>query len=727
MTLHFEPLVSPLLILLLVAICGGLGWTFYRRLRAIMSRRYWWLLAVSKTAGLLVLALVIANPVWLRRVPDRSRVQVAVLADASGSMGTRDCGDRTRLQVLAEDALAADSALHRVLTRFDKAPMFVFAGDQVRRFSGDSPQLLPGDTDIDGALSDMLGRVSDATELGAALLLSDGGDNVGAGMLEAAARFKALGVPVHCVGFGDERVQRNRGGRWTDIPKRVTKGTPFSLAAELYRNYDGADAVEVTVSADGRVVDRREVRFDDDQRHVRMSVELRNFTAGFATYKLRVAPLPAEENLLDNVDFAGVRVTEPDLFRVLYYSENLCWDYRYMHRLAEEEERLELDAVIRLGRDNWFVRGVGDGQDAVEGLPEARLLADYYCLIIDADSLTRLDAEALQRVTGFVAARGGGLIVTGLSEQLPKAVAELFPLRALPTEAVRISNALLQLEGSRVMAGADGTVASRLEGRLRVPENSPLYRLEQDTVKPGATTAITVKGQEWVVLAAHHFGAGKVAYLNLADTWQWVMESPDGGWNYGQFWGRLVSWVASSSKRRLEVRPRASKLRAGEAQGIIVDVLTERYEPALRADVECLAVAPDGSRERIPLSPAATVDGRYAGTFIPRQQGEYRLTFRAENRGEEPLEHVADYLVYETGPELQPMPMAAAQLQNLARATGGRYWHYRDLDRLTEIPLSRRTVTVEVRRAALDLWLVMLAATLLVLPDWYLRRRIGLR
>jgi hypothetical protein len=731
MALQFSPFLPGALIAGLIAIYLVITLSMYQRYKPILSDRYWRLLIGCKVVSAAAVALLLLNPSVRIEVPDKSRFRIVFLLDASGSMNTRDCNKRSRIDVLRDDIVDAESPFHkRMAERFEQTRYSLFAGNDVRRLDVQSEfASLPGDTDIDGSLSAVLAQNADQVGLGAVVLVSDGIDNVGQALMETALPYREAGVPIHCIGVGDSRPRQDIGVYWTTTPRKTRKGASFPLTATIKRNFNGDHSAKLEVLDGGRVVQSRNVEFAENERSLNMEFDHTAFTSGFKTYKIQVEQLPDEENVVNNVDFAGITVSDPDVFSILYFSGNLNWDYKFLRRLTDDQERLELDAVIRLGEDHWFSYGVGEEDETVEGFPELAKVNEYDCLMIDVSSLYLLETEQLDGLRNFVDNRGGGIIFTGLAETLDASVLEMFPLTGMPTELAAVQQqAPLAFKSSRMFSGSKTNPMHHLEARLKLPVESMLYRINEDAVKPGAKVGASVKGPGWPVAIGHNYGAGKVAYINLNDTWKWVMSSDNGDADFGQFWGRLVSWVSSSSLERMVVRPYASKLTLAREQQFKVDVLDDNFKPDNSAVVTCRIRTPDGQFEDLQLIPNPKVDGRYVGTFIGREIGEYRMTFTAKLSGSETvLEQVSDYVVVDLSAESQPGAMAEPHLQNLARATGGTYWNYKDLAKISDFKLNNQIKRVEDQHHWLDTWLFLVLVLLAVLPDWYYRRKIGLR
>ena len=127
------------------------------------------------------------------------------------------------------------------------------------------------------------------------------------------------------------------------------------------------------------------------------------------------------------------------------------------------------------------------------------------------------------------------------------------------------------------------------------------------------------------------------------------------------------------------------------------------------------------------MIPETKVSGRYKGTFIPRETGEYRFYFHVKTANGEDLKSAGDYLVVDKSPESEPNPMAEGKLQSLARQTGGTYWRYNEVSSISDINLTKNLNYTEEISGLTESWLYLLLIIAFLLPDWILRRRIGLR
>lgn len=217
-------------------------------------------LAAVAAAGLAALAALQPLGAGPRAVEQRG-IDVLIALDVSRSMLARDVApcrlDRARAEI-AELAARA---------RGERLGLLVFAGEArllvPLTLDGQAlTELLPeadplaverGGTDLGAALERALSALpSGAGEAAAVLLLTDGEDHGGRGLL-AAERAAELGVTVHCVGFGSPRGSK--------IPLAGEAGERFladGSGAEVISAMDPAALRRIAEATGGEFVDGAE-------------------------------------------------------------------------------------------------------------------------------------------------------------------------------------------------------------------------------------------------------------------------------------------------------------------------------------------------------------------------------------------------------------------------------------------------------------------------------------
>ena len=362
MAIRFDPLLPPAIIFAAIIVFGFLIFVKYRRYRPVTSWSYWRLLLGVKILSLLLLTVLWANPHLVKKTPDTDKLDIVFLIDATDSMTTGDAKKGTRLEFVKDEVLEPSSVFHhQLVSKYGNAHFFLFSGEELRRFqAGTEFDTLPGETDIDLILGKVLAQSTDQRALGAVVLISDGIDNKGVSLMAAAKKYKNENIPIHCIGVGDPYPRADLGVAWNDVPEESPKNEKLTMSATVTRDNSEDKVVQVNLFEDNRLIDTQEVAFDGNATEKDVVFQFTPFTSGLKSYKIQLDALAKEENQLNNIDFAGIRIKDPDVFRTLFFSSNLDWDYKFLNIWADDEEKLTLDAVIRLSDESYFVRGFED-------------------------------------------------------------------------------------------------------------------------------------------------------------------------------------------------------------------------------------------------------------------------------------------------------------------------------------------------------------------------------
>ncbi len=728
MGLGFDPLIHPFVLVAGAVLLFVLTVWLYRRWRRVLAPGYWRLLLAAKFTGITVVLILLANPYFIRKTPDRRKFSVLFLFDATGSMSTKDCDGSSRFATMQNEILDPDSSFAKdVLDKHDNRKLYVFAGKNLRAIDRNQEfGILPGGTDIDAALKQASRADMGEHRLGAVVLVTDGVDNEGVSLIDGSMPYRAEGIPIHCIGIGDPRPRADASVTFDDPPPKIVKGRPFQLQAFVRRSGTKAQELTATLYENGRPVLEKQVEFADDENEKLCSFDLTSFVTGMRTYKVVVKPIPDEENLLNNQDFATLTIEPPDIFRVLYFSDSLDWNYKYLKLLAGEQERLQLSARIRLAADTWFSSGIEEKDE--NGFPSIETINTFDIVVLNLSAVRLLSDSQLKDLIAFVENRGGGLICLGIAENLPAEFEKIIPVKPEKLRVTQLGEAKIEVRpGSFLVSDSIDHRAGLQTGRIYQPAESPMLQLTKEEAKPGAKIPAKIRGTEFITLATQNYGGGKVALLNLAESWKWVLRSDAGSEDYAVFWSRLIGWSATGPRERVVLKPVSSTLPVDVPQEVTVDLLNAEYRPDNHAKTVLKIIAPDGTESEQALYQSPRMDGRYVGKFIPHQRGEYKFTIQAKLSDGEEVEALADYVAMPDTNELKPSPLAERELQSLSRITGGTYWPWEDIDRIRDLPLSSKVTYIEKRVDFRTLWPFLVAIVLFVLPDWILRRRVGLR
>ena len=715
-------LLGGLLILAVVV------WT-HLRLRRVLRPSYLRLLAGLRVAGLAAILLLLFNPYSVRQEPDADGFRVAVVVDASGSMETRDVkgGEQTRKELVESWLGNLDTPPFGVLEEAGYwVDRFRFS-ERLASLETETLELLPGRTAIGDALDETLERVDARRDnLGTVLLVSDGHNNAGVSPLEAARRFRDRGIPVTTIGVGAREPPGEVSVDFASARFRTERGQPVDLPVELANTRDSGAEMRLRLRDDSGLVEEREVRLPAGTREHRETFTVTPLTRGEHLYRLSVTQTGNNGGGGEEIRYAFVNAEEPETFSVLYLGSRLSPEYRFIERGVGNSEQIGMQSVIRTGEASFFHALSEENQDAVppDAFPEDGAFFNRFdAILADTRLLSELSDDGVSALADFVSVRGGGALFFGPLNGIPSSIASALPVVSVDERVIQ-ERIRLELEPAPIFAHLEG---GRLFGRPSLFLEAGLPAAIVTEWKPGARPVLLREGRNEALMAAQAFGAGRIAHLGSEATWQWRMASDGGMEQHRLFWENLLVWLASAGKPRLTVNAQGEQYALGEAAAFEANVLGSDFRPARDAVVTVRITNPDGETWERRLQPSFDVPGRYRGSHTLEEPGEYRARYRIDFPDGEQMEREVFFLATHAGAEGEDTGYRESLLRDLARVTGGAFYHYSEIPRFAELPLSREVPVRDSRRYWADQGWLLVVLFVVLAGEWFFRRRMGLK
>ena len=731
----FEP-AGPWWVMLAVALAGlAIATLLYLRAAKIPVRDRL-VLAGLRAAALALLVACLAGPVLLVATAVPRRNIVAVLVDDSRSMGIGDTDDTTRYAA-ALAALGPDGgSLTRELAERFQVRVFRFSEAVAPLAAGDTVPALGRQTDLATALSAVRDRLS-GEPLAGVVVASDGGDNAGGALTDVLLGYRAAGIPVHAVGYGAERFDKDVAIEAVTLPERALKRSTLVAEVRLrQRGYDNT-SVSVIVEDEGAIVGQSTVRLSGDGATVPVSFTLAD--PGARRLRVRV-PLQRAEQVSENNQHDALVLVEDARQRILYFEGEPRFEVKFLRRALDGDQQLRVTTLNRTGNDKFMRLDVEDSLEVAAGFPRSRAeLFAYRGLILGSIEASFFTRDQLRMIAEFVRERGGGLLVLGgrrsfaaggyagtpVADALPVVLPAgdtsfLREVRVMPTAAGRRHPAL------RLGAGADSIESSRWDS---LPPLSIAHAVKE--IKPGATTLLTgdAEGGPFVVLAGQRYGRGRSAAFTVQDSWLWQMHASIAieDQTHETLWRQLLRWLVADVPSQVTLTPSAGIVLAGRPVTIRADVLDSAYAALNGADVTATVRDPDGTEHALPLAWSVEHDGEYRGMFTPAADGAYDIMVDARQGAR--LVGTTHGVLRAGDPrlEFQNAERHTALLERVASETGGKYYDGASASGLPEDV--RYTSAGATTRERLDLWdmpAVLIVLLVLVGAEWGYRRVRGL-
>ena len=716
-------------------IIAALGVIVYEHLRLLKDYRRPACRMVTATRGamLLAAALFLSPPHRTVRTPLHDRLKLAVAVDASASMNVKEGGVSRR--ETAEKLLNSDRP-QTYISELGRTDYHLFS-DAVTPFPVDVahgyviPEL-PGNTKLGDVLAELLKQSRQGTPLSAVLLFTDGRNNDGFSPLETAKQFAAAKIPISVVGIGGGQEPPDVSVKSTSINVKVTRNQPFELTAEVSAKGKAPhNPITVELVSDGQTLERTQV---SPTLESPMPVQFRTHlpSAGFHTFMFRIIPPPGDSRADNDADFVSVDVTEPPIFKILYLAYGMDWEWRFLNIACSLNRQLALSAIIQTGKERFFAienDGSPDGKKqentSITAFPSSTdAYRDYDLIIANSELFLHLDEPQRTALRSFAEYKGGGLVIRGFSEGLPEDILELLPAKSFkrivsrtPLKLHVLTDLVYRHDTSKALQPTQGLW---LEAPATVDEITEPRRSTRDVIR--------LNSQDGPAVAAvHAYGAGRIAFMGISDTWRWAMAGPPLNSAYSSLWNHLIMWLAETARPIIRIADNGSHVNSGESRSFEVEILGNDFRPAADAKVTARFTTPDGKTMTVPMLPSLDDVGRYAADFTPVRAGEYRMEVMAEVSSHTICKEGA-FLASANSREMENTSADMPLAQDIARITGGKFFTPESyLSDFTNIPVSPNVPVKESSRPAVPRWMLFAFFVLTSAFAWWTRRRLGLK
>jgi uncharacterized membrane protein len=739
---------------------------------------------ILRVIGLAALAACLLDPMWTDSQPRPGANVFAVIADNSEGMEIKDRGEQKTRGAQLRDLVAQD-----------KAPWQIKLAEtfQLRRYLFDSRLLSTRDFSelkFDGRSSAIHSALADLAEryrgqpLAGVLLFTDGNAT------DLPPPQQPGLPPIYPVLMGKEGALRDLSVASVTASQSAFEDAPVTiqvdaLASGFLGETVSAQVIDITGASNGKtnsVVTEASQTAKADNEKLYFRFQIKPQRRGLVFYRVHLAPErneSAPEATLANNDRVVAIDRGGGPYRILYVAGRPNWEYKFLKRALEEDEQVELAAIIRVARrepkftfrgrsgesSNPLFRGFGQSDEETErydqpvlvrqlpttmnendlkgGFPKvAEDLYRFHALIVDDLEADFFTADQKTLVQKFVTDRGGGLLMLGGPDSLAQGKYDRTPIGEMlpfylsgapggkPPEALRLN---LTREGWLQPWARLRQTESEEKARLA---EVPLYQSMNRVggLKPGASmiaTATDSTGKEYPALAVQRFGHGRTAALTIADMWHGALGDQDRQKDLAKGWRQLARWLTTDVPEQVKLEAVSTNASGADAVTLRVRAKDKAFQPVDNA-VVTVSVEPVGGAEtnRVQLTAEAvpSESGVFETTFVPRQTGGYRADATVVDSNGQMLGHsTAGWASEPLADEFRSLQPNRALLENLARQTGGQL--------ITPEKLSSFVGSLKTKRAPIQetvstpIWdkpLVFLFALACFVTEWGLRRMRGL-
>lgn len=529
-------------------------------------------LLALRLGAIVCLFLTLLHPAWVsERTVDEKPIVAVVLDDSASMSQTAATGPRTReaTEGLAADARTAGSEVSRYaraasilhekmipeLVESHRLRLYDVEGHALR--AENIPAVPIGER---SPLTETLLRVQGDLRhdaLVAIALLSDGAETADR---PAFGQLEQLHVPVCTIDVTgpsrEESTTADLSIQAVSANRRTLVGNTVRVAVDIAAEGAIDEArLPVSILDGGELIASRVILWQPGERVMRTELEFVPHRPGEFTYSVAVGALPGEIHLANNRETFPMTVRAKPL-TVLYIDGVLRWEGKFIREALAADPDISVVSTVRTAP-----AGADHGS---QGLLLAEQLASVDVVILgDVEGSYFSANEELQALRRWVAASGGGLVLTGGYHSFgPEgfgrtALRDILPVKfsgaASPqierpfnlklTEAGR-EHPIFHLTGDRVRDTAFFHKLPALDGGSRVAGIKPAAEvLAVSSRISGADGEQTLP-----IMVVQQVGAGRTMVFAVDTTWRWRLVV--GGFTgdssfYERFWGQLVRWMAS--------------------------------------------------------------------------------------------------------------------------------------------------------------------------------------
>lgn len=777
---------------LVVVALGILIWSY----RASAGLPLRWVCFGLKLVGVAALALCLLEPLWLGQRARPGSNLFAVVADNSQGLQIHDRGSATsRGEGLRALVDATKPGWQTTLSETFDVRRYLF--DARLQATDDFRELnFEGRSSAIGSALKTLSERFQGRPLAGVLLFTDGNATDLPG--GSAPELRGL-PPVYPVVIGRPDTIRDIAIQRVNVAQSSFEDAPVTIQTDVVAaGYRGEPITARVVDRNGRTVQEQTANARGDGQPLAFRFQLKPEQPGLSFYQVRVgpkaqppppadakqaAPKHEEATLANNARVVAVdRGQGP--YRVLYVSGRPNWEFKFLNRAVEEDEQVQLVALIRVAKrepkfdfrgrvgetSNPLFRGFGNQsseevqrydqpvlvrlntRDEFElraGFPRTpEELYGYHAVILDDVEAEFFAADQAQLLQKFVSERGGGVLMLGGMESFQEGkyartpIGDMLPVYLdrdeAPVEPPGPVHFQLAREGwlqawARLRDN-ESDERSRIEG---MPAFSVLNRVR--SLKPGASVIATVrdeKGGELPALAVQRFGRGRTGALMIGDLWRWGMRDAAHQTDMAKAWRQLVRWLIADVPERVHASIEPVTADANGAVLVQVRVRDEKFQPiddaAVAIEIEPVAFegasGPASAVIKLEAEPALSEPGLYQATYVPRQTGGYKASAVARNNaGAELGRSSTGWSTDLAAEEFRSLVPNTALLEDIARKTGGEVVAVEDLEKFTRrLPELRAPVMETWSYPAWHSPWVFAFALGCLLAEWGLRRWKGL-
>lgn len=745
-------LLKPLMLALVLTFAVWL--LYYRELRSRFGKMVSATLPLMRCAAIMIIATTLFEPRLNQQNATGEAPTLSIVVDSSTSMSLPSSVRRSNATTRAGQALNAIFGKAGIVARLgNRFNIFVSitdlaspiewqhnAGESATQLAVPSWDSSSPKSTLGQAVTRQLESSFSTKKPGIVLLLSDGRNNAGIGLLEAAERCQTSGVALFTLGFGPTQRVDDLAVLAVEGPPKLGRQETFRGKARIREEIPEGTGYTVQVQFENHTLwERRFTSQALPEKEIGFAITAEEMLEhAVAADSAQVNSLAIKLDIVvklngdEDVDAVKQNNRKPLFTQVAVRKRKLLlidgrhrWESRYIYNLFHRDSSWEVTKLIANPADQELTNVPSTKEE----------LSQYHCVVIGEIPEKLLPIEFCNQLVDFVSEGVGGVgFIDGARghwhNQDSEKLHQLFPVKWEPLLETKVDQTfeIEILPPAEQLGIPDLFDNSDAELKL-LPSVDFVARSE---VQLGAETLLQAKTNYEVrpLLVTRQFGAGKVFYLATDQTWKWRFD--DSQKIHENFWSQVINAVASVpyslQSQSVELETGSPSYRPGEEIQIRAKLRDTSGEAATNQQLFARLKNAAGEIKEVLLSESLQQPGNYSVVLRDLPPDNYSVELLSEmipNTGSKLTSKFS--VIEEENLEFTSLTQAQDILQQASSISEGQYFPASQWSDLVEAlhPLSN----YQIERRSYSLWdtaFWFAAAMLLIAADWLARKKVGL-
>jgi len=540
-----------------------------------------------------------------------------------------------------------------------------------------------------GAFTDITGAIKEISKMHplAILLISDGNHNYGSPPFSI---IENVDIPIYCFGVGTE-TRRDAAIMDVNYPEYAFMGDSVKIEVIIQsQGFEGGEGNIHLLSIQKKREQKKSFLLSNVKAKNKVDFWIHTSQLGEEKFLVRLKPQPGEETY-ENNEFEFSLKTLKERLKVLYYTEHLSFNTKFVLRALEQDDHIEFLALSQIDKERY--NNLTTQQHVA--LPE---LSRFDVLLLDNVALQKLPWRDVDEYLK----QGLGIACIGTIESYTNSWREILP----------ITTTGLPLKGKHRI-----TIVEPFSCLAPGDEYPPFTYINRVmSIKEDAVIIAEVENMP--VIAYSNYEQGIIFQISGVDigTWQFIQHGLTQRNLLSCLMSDIVRFISPEGKhRRLILKSMRNDYTIGET----IELTAQSYDRTFRrTGGGDFFIQFNG--ERIPFFEVSK--GIYKASFVAERSGVFRLEASGKLDEETLRSNELDIKVSSRPVEIE-QGLNREILQTLSSETGGEYYSIDELDAF-EIPVPQERKTL--RKLNLDSPISYIVLLCLLVIDWFLRRRQGI-